>query len=117
MRHLKTLKKLGLKKSHRDSLIKNLIASLVLHGQIRTTEARAKALAQHFGRLMSLIQRKETREAIRSASRYCGIQAASEKLINELKPKYAKRTSGFTRITQIGLRKGDAANLVQIELI
>lgn len=117
MRHFKRLKKLGLKKSHRDSLLKNLVASLILHGRIRTTESRAKALASQFGRLMNLVQKKEAREAIRLIPNYCATLEASEKLIKELKPKYEKRTSGFTRITRVGMRKGDNATQVQIELL
>lgn len=120
MRHQKKLKKLGLKKSHRDSLVKNLVADLVLHGSLHTTENRAKVLASRFGRLMSLVQKKEKREAIRLLPNYCANTAHGmtyKKLIDELKPKYEKRASGFTRITRLGMRKGDNASLVQIQLV
>lgn len=117
MRHRKRLKKIGLPKPHRTSLLRNLIASLVLNGSIRTTENRAKALASRFGRLMSLVQKNSAREAIRFMPDYCPIEAASRKIMGELKTKYEKRKSGFTRITSIGVRKGDNANLVQIELL
>lgn len=117
MRHRKKLKKLGLKHSHRESLVKNLVASLVLHGKIRTTESRAKVLAARFGRIMRTAQKKEKREAIRAMPKYCSIKKASEKIINELKLRYKNKKSGFTRITRIGMRKGDNAKLVQIELI
>lgn len=117
MRHQKRLKKLGLPKDHRDSLVKNLISGLVLHGRIRTTRSRARAAQARFDRLMSLVQKKDKREAIRLMPRYCFTELASRKIIDELKPKYEKRTSGFTRITPVGLRKGDNASLVQLELI
>lgn len=117
MRHFKRLKKLGLKKSHRDSLKKNLVASLILNERIRTTESRAKVLQSHFGRMMNIVQRKDIREAIRALPNYCAVDAACRKLMAELKPKYEKRTSGFTRITRIGMRKGDNAKLVQIQLV
>ncbi|MBI5413087.1 50S ribosomal protein L17 [Candidatus Peregrinibacteria bacterium] len=117
MRHRKRVQKLGLPKEHRVSLLRNLISSLVLNGKIRTTENRAKALAARFGRLMNLVQRKNTVEAIRLLPRYVNVAAAQKKLLDEVKKKYEKRTSGFTRITRIGLRKGDCARLVQIELI
>lgn len=117
MRHKKKVKKLGLPKAHRVSLLRNLISSLVLHGKIRTTENRAKALAARFGRLMNLIQKTGLREAIRFLPRYVSVAAAQKKLMDEVKKKYEKRTSGFTRITRIGLRKGDSARFVQIELI
>lgn len=117
MRHFKRLKKLGLKKSHRDSLVKNLVSSLVLSGRLRTTESRAKVLASRMGRIMSLVKRKEKREAIRLLPKYCWGLAASKKIVDELKPKYENRSSGFTRITRVGVRKGDNASYVQIELL
>lgn len=120
MRHQKKLKKLGLKKSHRDSLVKNLIADLVLHETLRTTANRAKVLSARFDRLMRLVRTKEKREAIRILPNYCADTAggaARRKIIDELKAKYEKRTSGLTRITRIGMRRGDNASLVQIQLI
>ena len=65
---------------------------------------------------MRLVQKKDKREAIRLLPRYCGIEAAARKIM-ELKEKYAKRQSGFTRITPLSLRKGDNATLVKIELV
>lgn len=118
MRHQKRLKKLGLPKPHRNALLKNLVADLILHGKIRTTESRAKTLASRFDRLMRLIQKKEKRESIRMLPNYCADAGnARTKLVNELKSKYGGRESGFTRITRVGMRKGDNARLVQIELI
>lgn len=117
MRHQKKLKKIGLPKDHRTALLRNLIASLVIHERIRTTQARAKALSSRFDRVMSLVKRKDTREAIRTVAQYCTIEAASRKLVGELKGRYENRTSGFTRITRVGMRKGDNAKLVQIELL
>ena len=66
---------------------------------------------------MSMVQKKEPREAIRLMPNYCNVKAASQKLVNELKAKYQDRVSGFTRITRLSTRKGDNAQLVQIELI
>ncbi|PJC36614.1 50S ribosomal protein L17 [Candidatus Peregrinibacteria bacterium CG_4_9_14_0_2_um_filter_53_11] len=117
MRHQNRLKTLGLPSPHRESLLRNLTASLIIHEKIRTTKSRAKALSQRFDRVMSLIQRKDDREAIRTLGQYLTIKEASKKILKELKPRYADRTSGFTRITGIGLRAGDSATLVQIELV
>lgn len=111
------MKKLGLKKSHRDALVKNLITSLVLHDRIKTTQSRAKAVASRFARMMRVVQTKEKREAIRVMPQFCTNIKVSQKIVNELKTKYENRRSGFTRITRLGLRKGDSASLVQIELV
>ncbi|PIQ78231.1 50S ribosomal protein L17 [Candidatus Peregrinibacteria bacterium CG11_big_fil_rev_8_21_14_0_20_46_8] len=117
MRHRNKVKKLGLRKDHRTALLRNLTTSLILHDKIRTTEARAKVVSARFGRLMNIVQKKEAREAIRMTPKYLSNTDASRKLLEVLKPKYADRQSGFTRITRIGLRDGDKATLVQIELI
>lgn len=117
MRHRKKLKKLGLKKSHRDSLLRNLVSSLVLEERLRTTKLRGKALQARFSRMMSLVQKKPAREAIRLIPAYCNIAAASKKVMAVLVPKYKDRTSGFTRLTPVGMRKGDNAELVQVELV
>lgn len=117
MRHLKKLKKLGLKKSHRKALLKNLIVSLVMNGRLRTTKTRAKALQAQFDHVMRLVHKKTPREAIRILPSYCHLTAASKKIVMELAPKYKDRTSGFTRVTPVGMRKGDNAALAQIELL
>lgn len=117
MRHRKKLKKLGLAEPHRNSLVRNQIASLILHGKIRTTEGRAKAVAAKFGRMMRVVKNHEPREAIRLLPEFCRVAGAAHKLMQELKPKYEGRASGFTRITAVGVRKGDNSKLVQLELI
>jgi len=117
MRHRNRKKRLGLPKDHRTAMLRNLVSSLIINERIKTTEARAKALAARFGRLMSLVQKKELREAIRVTPKYLSGNTASKKLILVLKDKYIDRNSGFTRITHLGARAGDNAKLVQIELV
>ena len=117
MRHQKKLKKLGLRKDHRTSLLRNLIGSLVINGRIRTTDSRAKALASRFGHMMNMVQKNNDREAIRGLPTFCNVIPAQKIIVGELKKRYEKRPSGFTRITRIGMRKGDNAKLVLIELL
>ncbi len=117
MRHKKKLEKLGLAHDHRKALLKNLVSSLVIHERIRTTASRARATAARFARAMRVVRKKEPREAIRMMPQFVSVKEASFKLVGELKKKYENRTSGFTRITRVGIRKGDSAALVQIELI
>ncbi len=117
MRHRKKVKKLGLSKEHRDALLKQQLAALVLNESIKTTEGRAKALAARMGRAMRFVQQKEKREAIRALVSFVSVKDASAKFVDVLKARYESRNSGFTRITRIGLRKGDAARLVQISLV
>lgn len=117
MRHRKKVKKLGLNKEHRTALLKQQLAALVIHESIKTTEARAKVLAARMGRAMRFVRTKEKREAIRSLVDFVSVKDASAKFVDVLKTRYENRNSGFTRITRLGLRKGDAARLVQIALV
>lgn len=117
MRHRKKVKKLGLAKEHREALLKQQLSALISNEQIKTTEARAKALAARMGRAMRLVKSKDKREAIRALVYYVTTKDASAKMVDELKTRYENRGSGFTRITRLALRKGDNAKLVQIELL
>ncbi len=119
MRHrVKKISKLGRQVDHRRLLIRNLATSLILHDKIQTSAAKAKALQPVFERLIVNLKKKtEDREAIRYLKRIILDEKAQKKALATLKPKYAERKSGFTRITPIGVQKGNATLKVQIELI
>lgn len=111
------VKKLGLNKEHREALLKQQLAALVINESIKTTEARAKVLAGRMGRAMRFVRNKDKREAIRALVSFVSTKDASVKFVDVLKSRYETRNSGFTRITRLGLRKGDCARLVQISLV
>lgn len=119
MRHrVKKISKLGRQADHRGLLIRNLATSLVEHDKIRTSSAKAKALQPVFERIVTNLKKKsDDREAIRYLKSILLTEKAQKKALTELKKKYADRKSGFTRITPIGIQKGDATPKVQIELI
>lgn len=117
MRHKVKKPKLNLKKSHRESLLRNLATSLVLYEKVQTTLHRAKAVQPVVERLIKTAQKKEPQTAIRELNRVFYDKNASKKMIEILKAKYENRSSGYTRITKLKLRDGDAAQLVQIELV
>jgi len=96
--------------------MKNLATSLVIHEKIKTTEARAKALRPIFDKLITVAKKKERVTAIREVNAILQNELSSKKLIDQIAKKYDNKTSGFTRITKLGTRAGDAAPLVQIEL-
>mgnify|MGYP001563033809 CR=1 FL=1 len=117
MRHQVRKKQLGRPKAHRSSMMQNLANSLVMHERIKTTEVRAKQLRSLVDRIISMSKKKDAREAIRYLSQQ-GIQiTASKKICSALVKRYEGRSSGFTRITPFGLRKGDNATIVYIELV
>jgi large subunit ribosomal protein L17 len=117
MRHRVLNIKLGRKKNHTRALLRNLLTSLLLHERITTTEQKAKALQPMVERLISSVQKKEDREAIRTMQRVVFQEEATRKALKYIRDRFTKRTSGFTRITPVGVRPGDAASMVQIEFV
>jgi len=123
MRHrIKRSKIGGREPDHRNALVKNLITSLILHEKIKTTEAKAKAIAPRVDRLITKAKSvasgaKSEREIIRDFKTELFDENASRKLLEELAKRYSDRTSGFTRITHFKNRHGDAAPVVYIELV
>lgn len=116
MRHKVKKTLLNLPRDQRRMLMKNLATSLVIHEKIKTTEARAKALRPIFDKLITTAKKKERVTAIREVNAVLQNELSSKKLIDQIAKKYDNKSSGFTRITKLGTRAGDAAPLVQIEL-
>lgn len=116
MRHRVSGKRLGRKKDHRKALFKNLIAALILHEKIKTTEAKAKAVR---GLVDKLINRAKagTLHSRRLLASFLPNQKAVAKIMDILGPRFKDRTSGFTRIIRLGKRKGDQALMVKMELV
>jgi large subunit ribosomal protein L17 len=134
MRHRKTGRKLGRNSSHRKAMFSNMIASLVTHGQIKTTEAKAKELrgwaerAINWGVGVSDIQGKEhktrsdeERNQLVHARRQCGKilrdQKALDVLFNDVAKHFKGRPGGYTRVLKTGPRKGDAAPMAFVQLV
>jgi large subunit ribosomal protein L17 len=110
-------RKLGRKHGPRMALYRNLVVSILRYEQVRTTEAKAKEVRGQVERMITL-----AREGSLDARRRVVAELPNEPLVvdmlfREIAPKYADRTSGFTRIVRLGQRAGDAAPIVQIELV
>lgn len=116
MRHRKNGRKLGRFKEHREALIRNLMISLIEHRKIQTTIAKAKAVQPEIESLLSLA-RQDTPHARRMALSRLASKKAMRQLFMFAPAQYADRSSGFTRITKLGPRQGDAAEMVVIELL
>jgi large subunit ribosomal protein L17 len=116
MRHRE--KKLGLNidSNRKALLIGNLATSLILHEKIQTTESKAKALQGVMDKLIETAKKSTKKDAIRSIGSTLHNELSSKKLLEDLAKRYQDRQSGYTRITHIGFRAGDAASIVQIEL-
>jgi large subunit ribosomal protein L17 len=110
-------RKLGRKQGPRLALYKNLIVSVLRYERVKTTEAKAKEVRPQVERIITLAKRGDlsARRAVIAA--LPNEPLVITKLFDEIAPKYADRTSGYTRIVRVGQRQGDAALIVQLELV
>ena len=116
MRHARTGKKLGREASHRRALYANLACSLIEHGRIRTTEAKAKAVKPYAEKMITLGRRGDL-HARRQVLSELRSQEVVHQLFADVAPRMADRPGGYTRIVKIGPRQGDAADMVYLELV
>jgi large subunit ribosomal protein L17 len=116
MRHGSSGKKLGRDSAHRKALYANLTCSLLEHGRIKTTEAKAKAVKPYAEKLITLGRRGDL-HARRQALGELRSQEIVHKLFAEVGPRMADRPGGYARIIKIGHRPGDAAEMVYLELV
>ena len=116
MRHRKAGRQLRRTSEQKLALMRNLATSLIEHGAIETTEAKAKELRPFVEKLITKAT-TGTLHSRRLAGRHIHKRAAADKLFQEIGPKYATRKGGYTRILKTGHRKGDGAEMARIELI
>ena len=116
MRHRISGKKLSLNHDQRKALFKNLINSLILHGQIRTTEAKAKGVRRLVEKLITR-GKEQTLHSRRLIAAFLQNKKAVNKIVDELAPLFKKRPGGYTRIVRMGERRGDRAPMVKLELV
>ena len=116
MRHARKGRKLGRDSAHRKALYANLACSLIEHGRIKTTEAKAKAVKPYAEKMITLGRRGDL-HARRQALAELRTQEIVHKLFAEIAPRMADRPGGYTRIIKIGHRLGDAAEMVYLELV
>lgn len=116
MRHHNQGRKLGRDSAHRKALYANLCAELIVHGRIRTTEAKAKEVRPIVEKLISLGRRGDL-AAHRQAAGYLRSRSVAHRLFAEVAPRFADRPGGYTRIVKLGPRAGDAAEMAYIELV
>jgi large subunit ribosomal protein L17 len=116
MRHKVAGRKLGRDSAHRKALFRNLVTELFRHEQIRTTEAKAKAVRPQAERLITLAKRGDLHSR-RMAARDVQDPEILQKLFDEIAERYEDRDGGYTRIYKLGPRQGDAAPMALISLV
>lgn len=109
-------RKFGRKKAHRSHMLRNLLASLVLHEKVETTEAKAKEIKKLIDTSITTAK-KQTVAARRELEGLLFDSSAAEKLMTDLAPRYAGRPSGYSRSFRTGVRKGDGEARMLVTLI
>ena len=110
-------RKLSRKQGPRLALFKNLTVSILRYERVQTTEAKAKEIQGRVEKMITLAKRNDRTARRAVVAAFPNEPLVVNKLFDEIAPKYADRTSGFTRIVRLGQRRGDAAEIVQIELV
>ena len=116
MRHQRSGKKLGRDSAHRKALYANLTGSLIEHGRVKTTVAKAKAVRPIAEQMITLGRRGDL-HARRQALAYLRSQDVVHKLFSDVGPRFTDRPGGYSRIVKIGPRAGDAAEMAYLELV
>ena len=116
MRHRVDTFKIGRSSAHRRSMLANMVSSLFLHGEIRTTLVQAKQ-ARRFAERMITLGKKGDLHRRRLAVARLRDKDAVKLLFDEIAPSYAGRNGGYTRIYKLGTRIGDGAEMCILQLV
>ncbi len=116
MRKRIKIKKLSRSTNQRKALFRHLIIALVKHGQIKTTQAKAKAVRRLVEKLITK-GKQGTLHSRRLIQRIVLDRQTANKIVEELGQRYANIKGGYTRITPLGNRRGDNAPMVLLSLV
>ncbi|HVB37882.1 MAG TPA: 50S ribosomal protein L17 [Vicinamibacterales bacterium] len=125
MRHRVAHRKLGRVTEHRIAMLRNQATALLRHEHIRTTVPKAKELRPFVERLITIAKRGvaagpdnvKALNARRLVLRDIADRAVVSKLFDTIAPRFAERPGGYTRLLRLGFRRGDSAEVAQIELV
>ena len=109
-------RKLGRPTDHRQAMLRGLVTYLLENGKIETTLTRAKEV-QAMAEKMITTAKNDTLHNRRLVLAFVTKEDVTSKLFTEIAPKYKERSGGYTRVTKIGPRRGDGAEMAIIELI
>ncbi len=118
MRHGKDGFKLGRRTNHREALFRNLLVALFRHERITTTEAKAKAIRGVADHVITLAKRETNRlHARRQVLSLVPDTEVVRRVFDTIAARFGERHGGYTRILKSGVRRGDAAPMVLLELV
>ena len=109
-------RKLGRATAHRTAMLRAMVTFLLENGKIETTVTRAKEVSSLAEKMITIAEENNLHNK-RMVMSFVTKEDVVYKLFSEIAPKYADRNGGYTRITKLGPRRGDAAEMAIIELI
>lgn len=98
-------------------LQRNLVTSVLLYESVRTTKKRAEVVQPQIEKLITIAKTKVPHQAIRAINAVVTDKNACRKTMEVLKTRFAARSSGYTRMVALGMRHGDGAKMVTLELV
>ena len=116
MRHRSGHRKLGRTSAHRRALFRNLSTSVIAEGKVVTTVEKAKEIRPIVEKLVTMAK-EDTLHGRKRAHSYLKDKSTVVKLFTEIGPRFKSRPGGYLRITRIGVRPGDNADMAQIEFV
>jgi large subunit ribosomal protein L17 len=116
MRHLRADVKLGRETNHRRMLLRNLVTSLLKEERIMTTVQKARFMRPHAERLITLGKEGGLHKRRQAAAVILDPNTV-RKLFDTIGPRFSSRAGGYTRMTRLGWRQGDGAEMVMVELV
>lgn len=109
-------RKLGRPTDHRKAMLRSMVTYLLENGQIETTVTRAKEVRAVAEKMITTAKTPDLHSK-RQVMAYVTKESVVKKLFDEIAPKYADRSGGYTKIMKIGPRRGDAAEMAIISLV
>ncbi|HPB18550.1 MAG TPA: 50S ribosomal protein L17 [Candidatus Cloacimonas sp.] len=116
MRHRVEGRKFGREMDARRLMMRNLVKSMIEHGQLKTTLPKAKELRGYVERVITY-GKNDTVHSRRLAYSVLGNRTLVKKLFNEIAPAFESRNGGYTRVLKAGFRKGDNAPMAIIQFV
>ena len=109
-------RKHGKTTDQRMAMLRQQVTDFLDNGRMETTVTRAKEIAPLAEKMITLGKKKDL-VSYRQALSFITREDVAKKVFDEIAPKYAERNGGYTRITRVGARRGDAAEVAVIELV
>ncbi len=109
-------RKLGKTTDQRMAMLRQQVTDFLDTGRMETTYTRAKEISAMAEKMITLGKKKDM-AAYRQAPAFITREDVAKKVFDEVAKKYAEREGGYTRVTRIGPRRGDAAEMAVLELV